>query len=65
MQTNLKVIVYTLEQLVIEKQKEKDLMVKNIHDLEYKLAQLKDDHFDLYDEIESLEHVIELFKNNK
>lgn len=51
-----------LEQILIEKQREKKLMVKNIHDLEYKLAQLKDEHFDLYDEIESLEHVIELLK---
>ena len=50
----------TLEQMVIEKQKEKDLMVKEIHELEYKLAQLKDDHYELYGEIESLEHVIEL-----
>ena len=59
---NSKVIVYTLEQLVIEKQKEKDLMIKEIKELEQKLIQLKNDHYKLYGEVESLEHVIEILK---
>ena len=62
MRMNSKVIVYTLEQLVIEKRKEKDLMIKEIKELEQKLIQLKNDHYELYGEVESLEHVIEILK---
>lgn len=51
-----------LEQLFIEKQKEKDLMLKEIQELEQKLLELKNNNYKLYGEIESLVHVIEILK---
>ena len=53
-------LYHTLVQLSIEKQNEKDVMIKYIQELEQKLVQLKNDHYELHGEVESLEHVIEL-----
>ena len=53
-------MLLTLEQLVIEKQKEKDAMLNDIQKLEHNLLLLKNHHYELHGEIESLEHVIEL-----
>lgn len=50
----------TLEKILIKKKKQKDLMIKEIQDLEERLSQLKNDHYELYGEVESLEHVITL-----
>ena len=52
----------TLEQIVIEKKRERNLMIKEIQELQQKLSQLKIDNYELLREVESLEHVIELFK---
>lgn len=53
-------MIDTLERMLIEKQNQKDLMIKEIQDLEQRLSQLKNIHYELYGEVESLEHVITL-----
>lgn len=58
-------IVIFLEQILKDKQDKKDLMIKEIQELEQKLSQLKNDHYEIYGEVESLEHVITLLNKEE
>lgn len=58
-------LLHKLEQIVKEKQIQKDVMIKEIQDLQEKLSQLENEHYELYGELESLEHVLELLKPKK
>lgn len=58
-------IVIFLEQILKDKQDKKDLMIKEIQELEQKLSQLKNDHYEIYGEVESFEHVITLLNKEE
>lgn len=53
-------MLHTLQQLLIEKQKDKEALLNDIQELEYKLSLFKNFHYELHGEVDSLEHVIEL-----
>ena len=58
-------MIYMLQQLLNERQKEKEAMLNDIQKLEYELLQLKNYHYELHGEVESLEHVIKLLNDDK
>lgn len=58
-------MLFKLQQLLTVKQKEKEALLNDIQELEYKLSLFKNFHYELHGEVESLEHVIELLNNNK
>ena len=53
-------MIITLQELLTKKQTEKETVLNDIQELEYKLSLFKNFHYELHGEIESLEHVIEL-----